>query len=216
VDHQHFEIPKLRALAKHALPHLVEGTIVPLALFYGFLWIVGVWGAIIAAMVWSYSALARRLLTRQRVPGLLILGAVGMTARTLVAFISHSSFVYFLQPSLATALVGGAFLFTVRSDRPLAQRLAHDFVPLPAWLLGRPHIRRVFVRITLLWAMVNLVNAAVAVVLLVSEPLATYLAAKTFSTWIVTGSGVAVSAWLFKRTIRQHGVSVTPAAIAGS
>jgi hypothetical protein len=60
----------------------------------------------------------------------------------------------------------------------------------------------VFVRITLLWALVNLVNAAGAIGLLVSQPVATYVAAKTAMSWVVTGAGVAISAWWFKRTVR--------------
>ena len=39
---QHFEIPRLRVLARHALPHVIESTIIPLALFLLFLKVVGV------------------------------------------------------------------------------------------------------------------------------------------------------------------------------
>jgi intracellular septation protein A len=200
--HQHFEIPRLRDLARHAIPHIVEATLVPLALFYGFLWLVGVWGAILAALGWSYVAVARRLLTGRRIPGLLVLATVGVTARTLLALASRSAFLYFLQPSLVTGIVGGVFLLSVPAGRPLAQRLAHDFVPLPPALVRRPAIQRVFVRITLLWALVNLINAAGAIGLLLSQPVATYVAAKTAMSWVVTGGGVALSAWLFKRTVR--------------
>jgi hypothetical protein len=200
--HQHFEIPRVRDLARHAIPHIVEATLIPLGLFYGFLWLVGVWGAILAALGWSYVAVLRRLVTGRRIPGLLVLGTVGITARTLLALASGSSFLYFLQPSLVTALVGGVFLLSVPAGRPLAQRLAHDFVPLSPALVGRPAVQRVFVRITLLWALVNLVNAAGAIGLLLSQPVATYIAAKTAMSWVVTGGGVAISAWLFKRTVR--------------
>jgi hypothetical protein len=201
-QHQHFEIPRLAELARHAVPHIVEATLVPTALFYGFLWLVGVWGAILAALAWSYVAVFRRLLTGRRIPGLLLLGSVGITARTVLALASGSTFLYFLQPSLMTAIIGGMFLLSVPAGRPLAQRLAHDFVPLPAAFVRRPAIQRVFVRITLLWALINLVNAAGAVGLLVSQPVATYVAAKTAMSWIVTGVGVALSTWWFKRTMR--------------
>jgi hypothetical protein len=202
--HQPFEIPRLRELARHAIPHVIEATLVPMALFYGFLWLVGVWGAILAALSWSYVAVIRRLLTGRRVPGLLVLGTVGVTARTLLALASGSAFLYFLQPSLVTAVVGGVFLLSVPAGRPLAQRLANDFVPLPTAFLRRPAIQRVFVRITILWALVNLVNAAAAVGLLMSQPVATYVAAKTATSWVVTGSGVALSTWWFKRTLQRQ------------
>ena len=200
--HQHFEIPRFRDLARHAVPHIVEATLVPMGLFYGFLWLVGVWGAILAALAWSYVAVIRRLVTGRPVPGLLVLGTVGITARTLLALASGSAFLYFLQPSLVTGVVGGVFLLSVPAGRPLAQRLAHDFVPLPIAFVRRPAIQRVFVRITLLWALVNLVNAAGAIGLLVSQPVGTYVAAKTAMSWVVTGAGVAISTWWFKRTVR--------------
>ena len=69
-------------MARHALPHLVEATFIPLVLFYAFLWTAGVWGALVAALVWSYTAIIRRAVTGQRIPGILVLGTVGITART--------------------------------------------------------------------------------------------------------------------------------------
>jgi len=38
----------------------------------------------------------------------------------------------------------------------LAEKLAHDFVPLPAWFVTRPRVHKLFVRISLLWALVSL------------------------------------------------------------
>jgi hypothetical protein len=209
--HQHFEIPRLRDLVRHAGPHIVEATLIPLALFYLSLWKLGTAGAIYTALAWAYLALLRRLVLHQRIPGLLLLSALGLTARTVLALAAHSTFVYFLQPSLATAAVGGLFLFSIPAGRPLAQKLAHDFVPFPPGFVKRPAIRRAFMQITAMWALVNLVNAAGAVLLLVSQPLATYLAAKTGLTAAVTGGGIVASVWWFKRTMRRHPVAAVSA-----
>src|SRR4029453_12871403 len=46
----HFEIPRLRTLARHAVPHVIEGTIVPLALFLLTLHFLGVWGAVVTGV----------------------------------------------------------------------------------------------------------------------------------------------------------------------
>lgn len=202
--HQGFEIPRLRDLARHAIPHLVEATFVPLLLFYVSLWGWGDRVAIMTALGWSYAALARRLITRKPVPGMLLIGLLGLTARSLIALAAGSMFVYFLQPSLATAAVGAAFLFSIPAGRPLAQRLARDFVPFPPGYVKRPAIRRVFVQISVIWALVMLINAGGALVLLVSQPVTTYLAAKTGLTGFVTLTGILVSAWWFKRTIRRE------------
>src|SRR3954471_11515771 len=181
------EIPQLRSMARHAVPHLLEATFIPLALFYAFLWTAGVWGALVAALAWSYIAVIRRAVTGQRIPGILVLGTLGITARTIVSLASGSTFVYFLQPSLTTIVVAGAFLFSVPAGRPLAERLAHDFVPLEPEIMRLPAVKQVFVRITLLWAFVNLANAIISIALLMNTDVASFVAAKTVMGWIIFG-----------------------------
>ncbi|MGH9192136.1 MAG: VC0807 family protein [Acidimicrobiales bacterium] len=208
MHHPPLEIPRLRALARHALPNLVEATLVPLLVFYAALWLVGVWGGLIGALVWSYTAIARRLVMGRPVPGLLVIGAVGLTARTVVAAVSGSVFVYFLQPTLTTVLIAGVFLASVPAGRPIAERLAGDFCPLPATFIGSPPVRRFFARITVLWAFVQLTNAALSVWLLVTQPVGTYVLAKSVSSWGLTIAAVGLSTLYFKRSMRSHGITV--------
>jgi intracellular septation protein A len=208
MQHPPLQIPRLRAIARHALPNLVEGSLVPLAVFYGALWLVGIWGGLIAALAWSYVAIARRVVLRRPVPALLVLGAVGLTARTAVAAISGSVFVYFLQPTLTTVLIAGVFLVSVPAGRPLAERLAGDFCPLPDAFVGSVPVRRFFARITVLWAFVQLANAALSIWLLVSQPVGTYYVAKTAGSWLLTGSAILVSTLYFKWSMRRHGIAV--------
>ena len=110
------EIPRLRTLSRHAGGHVVEATLVPLALFYTALTVSGSTAALLSALAWSYLAIGRRLLTGRRVPGLLLIGAFGLTARTAVALGTGSLFLYFLQPTLTSAVVAGIFL-AVAADR---------------------------------------------------------------------------------------------------
>jgi hypothetical protein len=201
-----FEIPRLRTLARHAVPHVLEGTVAPLVLFMLTLRLVGVWGAVLIGLGWTYAAVARRLLTGRRVPGILVLGAVTLTARTVVAMASGSVVVYFLQPTLGTALVAGAFLLSVPLGRPLAERLARDFCPIPTKVLANAHVRRFFLRVTLLWAVTQLANAAVTLWLLFSQSLATFLVAKTLVSWGLTGGAIVVSTIWFKRSMTRHGI----------
>jgi hypothetical protein len=203
-----FEIPHPRAVARHSLPHVFEATLVPLAVFYVTLWAFGVWGALAAALAWSYGAVLRRAITGRRLPGILVLGSILLTVRTIVAVASGSVFIYFLQPTLGTVMVAGAFLLSVPAGRPLAERLATDFLPIPPSLLARPHMRRFFSRISLLWAFVNLGNAAVTLWLLVSQPLATYVVAKTFVSLTATVVAIAVSVLWFTVSMRGQGVRV--------
>ena len=206
------EIPRLRTMARHAVPHLIEATFIPLVLFYTFLWTAGVWGALIAALAWSWCAIIRRVVTGQRIPGILVLGTLGITARTVAAFASGSVFVYFLQPSLTTIAIAGAFLLSVPAGRPLAERLAHDFVPLEPEVMRLPGVKRVFIRITLLWAFVNLANAVVSITLLMSQPVGTFVAAKTIGGMVLVAAAVGASTVWFKQALRNHNISVVSAA----
>jgi hypothetical protein len=202
----HFEMPRLRTLARHAAPHVVEGTIVPLVLFLLMLHFVGVWGAVLIGLGWTYVAVARRLVTRQRVPGILLLTAVTLTARTAIAMLSGSVVLYFLQPTLGTALVAAAFLLSVPLRRPLAERLARDFCPIPSGVLAHAPVRRFFLQISLLWAFTQLANASVTLWLLLSQSLATFLVAKTLVSWGLTGGAILVSTLWFRRSMRRNGV----------
>jgi hypothetical protein len=202
----HFEMPRLRTLARHAVPHVIEGTVVPLALFLLMLHFVGVWGAVLVGLGWTYVAVGRRLVSGQRVPGILLLAAVTITARTAVAVASGSVVVYFLQPTLGTALVAAAFLLSVPLGRPLAERLARDFCPIPSGVLAQTPVRQFFLRITLLWAFTQLANASLTLWLLFSQSLATFLVAKTLVSWGLTGGAIVVSTIWFRRSMTRHGI----------
>ncbi|MCZ7528962.1 MAG: DUF3159 domain-containing protein [Acidimicrobiia bacterium] len=202
----HFEIPKLRTLARHSLPNIIEGTLVPVAVFLLTLRFLGVWGAVTAGLVWAYGNIFRRVVTGRRVPGILVLGALTLTARTLLAASTGSTFVYFLQPTLGTALVATAFLVSVPLGRPLAQRLAADFCPIPADVLADVRVRRFFLRISLLWAFTQFANAGITIWLLLSQSVGTYVVAKTLLSMTLTGGAIAVSALYFHRSMTRHGI----------
>ena len=215
VEHHHFELPRLRELFKRAIPQILEATLIPLGLFYAALYALGPKGAICIALAWNYAALLRRLWRRERLPGVLLIATLGLTARSALALVSKGSlFVYFLQPSLATALLGGAFLLSIPLGRPLAEKLAHDFVPMPPSFFKRPKVRQLFVKISLLWALVSLANAAGTVALLVNFPIGTYLAAKTGFSAVLTIGAIALSSWWFRRGLRRHGAEQQQLALA--
>ena len=202
------EIPDLRTVVLHATPRIVESTLIPLALFLVGLRVLGVWGAMTAGLVWVYALILIRLCMRRRVPGVLLLGAVTLSARTVVAIASHSVVVYFLQPSLGTMLIAGAFLFSVALDRPLAGKLAADFCPLSSEVHSSAHMRTFFRQISLLWAFAQALNATVTIYLLFSQSLGTFVVLRTVVSTGITLLAIAASALWFKRSMRRHGISV--------
>lgn len=64
----HFEIPRLRDLARHAVPHLLEATLIPVGVFYLSRLQWGDRVAILAALAWSRAALVVRLVQRRPIP----------------------------------------------------------------------------------------------------------------------------------------------------
>ena len=199
-------LPALSHLLRNAATHLVEATIAPLALFYGVFSGVGMRWAVIASLAWSYGAIARRLIRRERIPGILVMAAGLFTVRTVLALATGSVFVYFLQPTLGTFLVAGMFLLSVRFGRPLAERLAHDFCPLPESLLGNGGVKRFFLRISLLWALVYLVNGVMTLMLLLTSSLGTFLVLRTATSTALTVCAIGTSFLWFRSSLRDEGV----------
>jgi hypothetical protein len=199
-----FEIPRLRTLARHALPNVIESSLVPVGLFMVVLHFFGIWGAMIAGLGWSYAAVLRRLIARQRVPGLLLIGTVTLTARSVLAFATGSSVIYFLQPTLGTALVAIAFLLSVPLGRPLAQRLAVDFCPIPSHVMADAGIRRCFLGISLLWGVTGFVNASLALWLQFTQSVGTFVVTKSLASAALTVVAVAISVLWFKRSVKKH------------
>jgi uncharacterized membrane protein len=201
-------LPSFVRLVRHAFPSLLEGSIGPAALFYVTLLLIGFKGALVVALVWSYAAAGRRLVLRQRIPALLVLGLGLLTARSVIAFLTNSAFLYFVQPTVGTLMVAILFLVTAVANRPFVERLAHDFCPIDEELMARPHVRRFFVRVSLLWSVVLLVNAGFVLWLLFASSLHAFLIERTLVTWALTGGGTALSILWFVRTMRTSGISV--------
>jgi Protein of unknown function (DUF3159) len=204
----HLDIPDLRTVLRHAAPRFIESTLVPLLLFMVGLRVLGVWGAMIAGLVWVYSAIGVRLVLRRRVPGILFLGAATLTARTAISLASGSTIVYFLQPSLGTALVATAFLISVPLGKPLAGKLAADFCPLPDEMYANEHVRRFFRRISLLWAFAQASNATITIWLLLTQSLATFVLARVAVSWSVMITTIIVSTLWFRHSMARNGIQV--------
>jgi hypothetical protein len=206
-------LPRMGGLLRHAAPRVFEGAIAPVAVFLLALHFLGVVGAIVAGLGFAYGIIGWRLLTRRRVPGLLVIGAVSLTARSALAIASGSIFVYFLQPTLGTALVATVFLASVGAGRPLAGRLARDFCPIPDHVATTVPMRRFFTQITLLWAVTQLLNAAVAMWLLLSQSVGVFVVTRTVSSITLSALAVTLSVLWFRRSMSDH-VAFAPRRVA--
>ena len=160
---------------------LLIAVVVPAVVFYAVFVLAGVWTAIVAALAWSYGAIAWRALTRRRTSGLLILTAILLTGRTLLSVVAGSTWLYFLQPVISDGVVALLFLLSLASARPMVARLAGDFYPMDHELAMRPRIRRLFRHLTALWAVLGLAKAGMTLWLLQSQTLETFVLVKSVS-----------------------------------
>ncbi len=201
-------LPPPRKALRHALPVVLEGVVGPLILFYLVLVFTGFRGALIAALTWSYLALGRRLFKGERVSMLLLLGTILITLRTVIAFITGSAFVYFFQPTAGTILISLVLFGSAVVRRPFTQRFAHDFCPMDPAILRRPLVHRFFIRISVLWATVLMLNAGLVFWLLLSSSLRSFVLERSAVTYGLTAIAIFFSITRFMAMMRQDGITV--------
>lgn len=206
--HEVFILPGWRAVLRRAVPNLVEAKLVPLALFLGCYHTWGVASALVSALAWSTAVLGRSILLGRRVSGLVVMGLVGLLAKTAVALLSGSLALYFLQPTLTTALIGLVFVVSVAVDRPLAERLVHDVWPLDAHWTAHIEVRRFFRRLSVCWAITSMANAAITLWLLATQPLTTFVMVKSVLGPLAAFGAIAPAVVLLVRALRRRGVRI--------
>lgn len=200
------ERPGLLTIVRRVSLSLLIACLIPAGLFCSVTVLAGVWPAIVAALAWSYGAIAWRAATGRRASGLLILTAIVMTGRTAVALLADSTFLYFLQPIISDGIVAAAFLLSLASARPLVARLAGDFYPMDHELHLRPRIRKLFWRLTLLWALLCLGKAGATLWMLQSLEVETFVLVRDASLQTLNIVAVAGTIALAVRVARKEGL----------
>jgi intracellular septation protein A len=198
--------PSLGAVVRRVGLSLLIACVIPAVLFYTCLRVDGVWTAIIVALGWSYGAIAFRALARRRPSGLLILSAVVMTGRTLIALLTDSTFLYFLQPIITDGAIAALFVLSLASARPMVARLAGDFYPMDHELSMRPRVRRLFWRLTLMWATLCLGKALMTLWLLQSQSLETFVLVKSVSVLSINATAIGVTIAAAVLVARKEGL----------
>ncbi|GAA3789256.1 hypothetical protein GCM10022226_04920 [Sphaerisporangium flaviroseum] len=192
----------MNVLIRHAVPRVLEGMILPVAVFYAGLLLAGIRGGLVMAMAWVYGGVALRLVQRKAVPGTVLLAMLAITVRAVLALVTGDVVIYFLQPTLGVFCASLAFLATAATPRPLIERVTTDLVPLPDHLVHHPRMRRFFVHLSLLWGAVQFANGSLSLWLLFSEPIETYLIVRTAAVAVLMLLAALASLLAFKRVLR--------------
>lgn len=196
------------ALLRHAARTVLLASVIPMGLFYGALSLAGLTPAILVAAGWYYAGLMLRLLHGRPLVGVVLLGAALMTVRAVCGLWTGSAFVFFLQPVAGTIATATCLAATALAGRPMIERLAHDFVPVPDALSERLHATRFFAYTSWLWAIVYVVNALGTVWLLTSSSLGAFLLLKTLLSPVLTALAIGLTWLLFRAVLRREGVSL--------
>lgn len=200
-------VPGLASILRHGLPAVLECNLVPVVIFLALLALSGPVGAISGAFIWTIAVLLKRR-AQGPVPGLLVLSTIGLTVRSVVALATGSLFLYFLQPTAGTALVGIAFLASVRFGRPLAERLAHDVCPFDEDTKRHPVLRKFLADVSLLFGLASAVNFAITLWLLLTQTTTTFVVAKSVLGPTITIAFSLVAVVWFRATMARAGIAV--------
>jgi hypothetical protein len=207
-------MPLPSAAIRHAIPIVVEAVVAPLTLFYVVLLLAGFRGALIAALVYSYLAFGRRLYRGERPSMLLLFGIILITLRTTIALVTGSAFAYFAQPTAGTFVISLVLFGSAILGRPFTQRFAHDFCPIAPEIMERPLVRKFFIRISVLWATILMLNAGLVLWLLLSTSLRSFVIERSVVTYGLTAVAIFFSITRFVAMMRKDNIKVVWAAAA--
>ena len=193
-------------IARHAGRTVLLASVLPMAAFYLALSLFGLTVAIAVTLGWYYVGVLGRVLRRRPVVGAVLLGAGLMSVRAAVAIWTGSAFMFFLQPVAGTVATATAFALTALAGRPLIEKLAHDFVPMPPELARTLRGSKFFGHASFVWALIYVVNAVGTVWLLTYSSLGSFLLLKTLLSPVLTGIAVGMTYLALRRALRREGV----------
>jgi uncharacterized membrane protein len=208
------DLPSRRGLAGQVGRRLLQVSVLPVAAFYVGYAIGGLTAGILTALAWYYVGLLVRAVRGERILLAMILGAGLVTVRAITTWMTGSAMLYFLQPVAGTVAMATAIAATALAGRPMLDRLAHEFCPVPAELSDRLRRRRFFGHLSIVWSLTYVANAIGTVWLLTASSLGGFLVLKTLMSPVLTGVAVAVSYLLLRLTLRSEGVRLRWGAIA--
>lgn len=200
------EMPPLRSMLGRIGAQVVEGTLVPALIFWSMLHLTGLVWALLSGLAWCYLAIARRWVRGAALPAVLVVGALLFTTRTGIALAFHSTFVYLLTPTINAFVLAAAFVGSALLRRPLTERFARDFVGLPAHVTALVRVQAVLRQLSMIWALVNVVNGWVALQLLVADRVDAVMLVRSVMTPVLTGLAVACCVLMGRRALRAEGI----------
>jgi hypothetical protein len=199
------EINGLRATVVRAGRLLLEAVVVPTVLLAILLHVIGTTRSILVAVGWCALAMSFRWYVDRRLPGTLLLGSAALAVKAAIALASGSILIYLLQPVLGSVVMALLFLGSAAFGRPITLRLARDFVHVPAHILDKRGVRRMFTEVAVIWGFSRIVDVALNLGFLHRGVDAGLWARGLLSPLLTVLAVVVCTAWGW-RSLRRNGI----------
>ena len=183
-------------------PRFARDAFGPVILFYVAWKLIGFRTAILAATALSIAAYVfERRQARSGITAGIGLGIALVQATAGMA--SGSTTAYFAPPIIVNGAYGLAFLASVVIGRPLAGVFAQETYPFPPQVKASQTFRRVFSRISLVWATYLLLRTGLRLLVLLRSSVEVYLAINVVTGIPFTAALMSWSIWYSVRSFRR-------------
>jgi hypothetical protein len=205
---EHLELPRPLRMLCTTLWSLTESVGIPLAALAAGSWLGGRNAGLLAGLAAIWVIAAVRKIVTGSVPSLLTISAIVLTLQTGMVLATGQLWIFLLQFPVANLCMSVLFARTARGPNPLVARLAAEVIALRQPATHHPGLHRFFQGATWLWAGIFLLLAGSLGVLMVTQPLATFLMLSSVATIALTAAGIGASVLWFVSMMRKHGLSV--------
>ena len=193
--------PSLRTILADNGPRFIRDAVGPVLVFY-----VG-WKTLgLVAGIVSATALTTGTFIWERRHGRTGIGAsIGLTiavVQAVTGLLSGSARWYFAPAVIANTLGGLVFLGSVMIGRPLAAVFATESYPFPPEVKASAAFRRIFGRISLVWAVYLLARGVLRLLMLVYTSVEAFLVVSVATGLPLSAAIVAWSFWYAVRVFR--------------
>jgi hypothetical protein len=203
---QDLEVPRPLRLIFTAGWNLTESVGLPVAAYALAAWLDGRDAGLVAGLAAIWLTAVIRKVATGTVPSLLTISAVVLTLQTAVVLATGELWIFLLQFPLANLCMCVLFARTASGPNPLVARLAAEVVALRQPGTPHPGLHRFFQGATWLWAGIFLLLAAGLAVMMVTEPVETFLMLSTAATVALVVAGTGASALWFFSVLRRLGL----------
>jgi intracellular septation protein A len=193
----------LGKVAGKAVPGMILGGIIPAVCFLAGRHEWGLVGGIVLVLLWSLAYQAARWIRTRSISGLVILYLLVLGLRGATALAFHSASMFFITPSIVTAIGGCVFIASALLAKPLVSPIINELVPHSVLDCRDPKVRSVMVKISMLYGVEQLICAGVLIFMVLNLSTTVYVTTHGAVSWFIMGVMILVGVPLVWKELRS-------------